>query len=470
MTKRSKSNNLGITLIALVVTIIVLMILAGIAVAALMGDNGIIKRAGEAKESQRGATVQDEVTLAISENKMTDEINKTKGVTGGLKTKETLVNELVGKGYLTNDEATELETEDEITIGSITVDFSVLGSSSTEKTLVQAFKDGEINVGDYITNYNSTLKNSSASVTVSEVKTGYSGTQQYQVDTNTTWRVLGLDETETKLMITTGSPIKKVMKSTGEDWEKDPYLYLDSAEGWYWAGEMTSGNVLDEICAIYDSRFADSTKSMRIEDINTALGLTLDRTNNKIYKTSDQSKTAISAYEGYFGQSYTYTTNDYAPENYLKAKYPSNSAYTSMTNKRSGDSVVGTTYMYQYTSSDIVDQNSKLYEVLFSGTESGSSGKSYWLASSGVYLFGSSSCCFGPGAVIEGYAGTGLYMFDSYGFSTAIWLAVRPVVYLQSGVTVEDLTTTSSGSEENWIITVPNSYLGKSLNYGRITE
>ena len=120
-------SNKGITLIALVVTIIVLMILAGIAVAALMGDNGIIKRAGEAKESQRGATVQDEVTLALSENKMTDEINKTKGVTGGLKTKETLVNELVDKGYLTNDEATELETEDEITIGNVRIDFSQLG-------------------------------------------------------------------------------------------------------------------------------------------------------------------------------------------------------------------------------------------------------------------------------------------------------------------------------------------------------
>ena len=121
-------SNKGITLIALVVTIIVLVILAGIAVAALMGDNGIIKRAGEAKESQRGATVQDEVTLALSENKMIDEINKTKGVTGGLKTKETLVNELVDKGYLTNDDKTTLETEDEITIGSITIDFSQLGS------------------------------------------------------------------------------------------------------------------------------------------------------------------------------------------------------------------------------------------------------------------------------------------------------------------------------------------------------
>ena len=144
-------GNKGITLISLVVTIIVLMILAGVAVAALMGDNGIIKRAGEAKESQRGATVQDEVTLAISENKMTDEINKTRGVTGGLKTKETLVNELVDEGYLTNDDKTTLETTDTITIGSVTIDFSSLpkegsgggGGSSLDAT-------GNIRITDFL--------------------------------------------------------------------------------------------------------------------------------------------------------------------------------------------------------------------------------------------------------------------------------------------------------------------------------
>ena len=36
-------NNKGITLIALVVTIVVLLILAGISINALIGDNGLIK-------------------------------------------------------------------------------------------------------------------------------------------------------------------------------------------------------------------------------------------------------------------------------------------------------------------------------------------------------------------------------------------------------------------------------------------
>lgn len=40
----------GITLIALVVVIIVLLILAGVTITALSGNNGILKRATEAKE------------------------------------------------------------------------------------------------------------------------------------------------------------------------------------------------------------------------------------------------------------------------------------------------------------------------------------------------------------------------------------------------------------------------------------
>ena len=47
-----KSSNKGITLVALVVTIIVLLILAGITVGSLMGDNGLINNAQSAKKSQ----------------------------------------------------------------------------------------------------------------------------------------------------------------------------------------------------------------------------------------------------------------------------------------------------------------------------------------------------------------------------------------------------------------------------------
>ena len=55
----------GITLIALIITIIVLLILAGITISVLSGDNGIITRAKEAKEATERATWEERIDLAI---------------------------------------------------------------------------------------------------------------------------------------------------------------------------------------------------------------------------------------------------------------------------------------------------------------------------------------------------------------------------------------------------------------------
>ena len=58
----------GITLIALVITVIVLLILAGVIIAALSGDNGILTRAKEAKEKTEQAQKEEEKTLSSIEN------------------------------------------------------------------------------------------------------------------------------------------------------------------------------------------------------------------------------------------------------------------------------------------------------------------------------------------------------------------------------------------------------------------
>ena len=69
--KNLKSKNKGITLIALVVTIVVLLILAGISIGALTGDNGIINQAHTAKEDTEIASWEEQIDLAIidAENK-----------------------------------------------------------------------------------------------------------------------------------------------------------------------------------------------------------------------------------------------------------------------------------------------------------------------------------------------------------------------------------------------------------------
>ena len=63
--KESRKNN-GITLIALVITIIVLLILAGVTIATLTGENGILTRASEASKETDIASVKEQAQLDIT--------------------------------------------------------------------------------------------------------------------------------------------------------------------------------------------------------------------------------------------------------------------------------------------------------------------------------------------------------------------------------------------------------------------
>ena len=60
-------GNKGITLIALVITIIVLLILAGVSIAMLSGDNSILSRGSEAATNTAIAAGKEKVALAVNE-------------------------------------------------------------------------------------------------------------------------------------------------------------------------------------------------------------------------------------------------------------------------------------------------------------------------------------------------------------------------------------------------------------------
>ena len=130
--KNSKKNKLrkffkgrnGITLIALVITIIVLLILAGVSITMLTGDNAILSKAGQAREATRGSGVKEYVDLTATNNAGAQ-------YTGGEKTtRSKAISELHAKGELTDEEVKLLETQDVITIGGIDIDFSVLGTNA----------------------------------------------------------------------------------------------------------------------------------------------------------------------------------------------------------------------------------------------------------------------------------------------------------------------------------------------------
>ena len=76
-TKAFKSTK-GITLIALVVTIIVLLILAGVSIAMLTGNNGVLTQGNRAKEEQAHAAVREGIMLLYNEYKTKQEVNASK--------------------------------------------------------------------------------------------------------------------------------------------------------------------------------------------------------------------------------------------------------------------------------------------------------------------------------------------------------------------------------------------------------
>lgn len=55
----------GITLIALVITIIILLILAGVSIAMLTGNNGILTQAKNAKKNFEDTSEKEQVQLAV---------------------------------------------------------------------------------------------------------------------------------------------------------------------------------------------------------------------------------------------------------------------------------------------------------------------------------------------------------------------------------------------------------------------
>ena len=60
----------GITLIALVITIIVLLVLTGVTIASVTGENGILKKAVEAKDKTVLSDLKDQVAILKNGNEI----------------------------------------------------------------------------------------------------------------------------------------------------------------------------------------------------------------------------------------------------------------------------------------------------------------------------------------------------------------------------------------------------------------
>ena len=88
----------GITLIALVVTIVVLLILAGVTISLLLDENGIIAKSKDARTETRVSQIEDEVGMWKQHNFINKESNQAQ------ESADTMLASLISRKLLTEDE------------------------------------------------------------------------------------------------------------------------------------------------------------------------------------------------------------------------------------------------------------------------------------------------------------------------------------------------------------------------------
>ena len=130
-------NKKGITLIALVVTIVVLLILAGVTISLLLDENGIIAKSKDARIETRASQVEDEVGMWKQHNFINKESNQAQ------ESADTMLASLISRKLLTEDEIDReqelitIKKKDgtvikEISYGNVTINISK--TPATEKS------------------------------------------------------------------------------------------------------------------------------------------------------------------------------------------------------------------------------------------------------------------------------------------------------------------------------------------------
>ena len=425
-TKEVKTRNKGVTLIALVVTIVVLLILAGVAISMLSGDDGIIINAQKASEENDKGREKEIVTLAVGSALSSDE-----GYT-------------IARDNLNSALANHIGTEGEDYTLSDTEPYIVTYLDSgrsyviDEKGKVSEYTetDDDVDISEYVevgqyVNYNPTVKDLSGTP-VDESLTYISQTGDGQnhgngdsqqtftaTATGTKWKVLNIENGTITLIS------EDVIKT-----DAGGNFVLYGAAGYLYAEQE-----LNEVCKIYGYGYgADKSqvttysyggptdgeltgqitgsgaRSITVEDINKYAGITEDE--NGILRFSDGTMA---------NNNYGSTTNPTA-----NVFYPT---ITAEDGKSTSAGVKNLKYtFYGYNKSKITNQET-IQNMLFTGNN-------YCLASRCVQTISSNAifyvrCVFRSnvyGKLLCGGISSSLYEVPNSDY------AVRPLVSLKSEV------------------------------------
>ena len=439
----------GITLIALVVTIIVLLILAGISISMLTGQNGILNRATEAKNTTGEAQERESIQVAIT-SAQTEDFAKESEITDETLRKEiknTMGSDsnLSGTGpWWYNGETNDYIIKKNGKIlekGTLTYMYEKALIDNCEKADGTCTNSEHLHIGDYVDLTNPT----EGSITISASDSGMDTAKNSAITDQTfniaenqlNWRVLGENDGG-EIELIAGSP----MKSTNVvDSKNKPGLYLNGAKVY-----INGVEILNNICSLYKTNdktgYISSSRSVTQNDVNKVVGLTtIDMIKEKNVDRYNNNKNNL----GWkvLGEAYSYA-NQYTPESWLDGK----------TKTTVSGEITGYNYSVNSNSTNgapSVTVNDRLYKMLFENTNY-NTGKAYWLASPSI-LGRSGYVTYGllTGCITMGDSGVKMYsMFFSNGNEYTSCLAVRPVVSIKSDVTNTQVPKIADKTEETW--------------------
>ena len=397
----------GITLIALIITIIILLILVGVSVNLLIKGDLF----GSAEKAVKGTNAKvEEQQSRVDElmEKLNDVENKNSGNT---------IQE-VHNWIRTGDNLTCKHCNITLTIGQ-ELDYKDNGKGTSSISAEKASGyTGEETVG--ILNNGIKLASLNSNTTLKIALTNLSvptTTQTISKDSNTKWVVLGAEDsdkngTNETLLLTTETP---------------------TTEQIIFYGAAGYNNAVEEINRMCKELYGEDARGMTIEDVNRALGYTPaggEYHLNGTYNTTGNLKTKLKD----LGDMWTAIKNN-NDTNYSGKYYdPSHPEGISDNGAVLGEyKLNGYSYIIDSTTGGIPvipDSTTTATKNVIIGTNNS---YEYWLASRGVDA-NSNYANFGIGKVVQGEACSGDDLFCSYGESSVDSLSLRAVVSLRSDI------------------------------------
>ena len=393
----------GITLIALVITVIVLLILAGVTIATLTGENGILTQAQNAKTVTENKNAEEKVKLAVMAT-----ISQTQDASLDLDKLKTEVT----TNYGGQVEGTEFPVTVTIDGKSFTVDGDGNVGKYNERTGIE--------VGDYV-DYTPDTESGKTYDAEKLKKGGYDSTQTVTKE-DLNWRVL----------------------RKNNDGSID--LIGDATSGTvYFSGALGYNNgvyLLNDICKeLYSNSTHNITsRSVNLEDMEKWL---TDSGKKARADYSNEAKVKYGETKQYTG-SYSYTPDIYGKTEDENANYysePTANTYTPASGKA--------------TNSDTLNAKQTYYKMSINPTNYGDGAKVlissnyYWVAARFVNCF-SNGASFGL-RIASSSNMYGNHLFNSYDITAPNNKRLRPVVSLGSDVQITPSTEKNDESHKHTI-------------------